>query len=73
VGGDGADVYVADVIDDDERKRRADIVRNMIAIDGFEGGEPSAYLLELSELWIAGEITVEELCDRIVDHHSKRK
>lgn len=61
------------MIDDAERKRREEIFCNAAAIGGFEGGAPSAYLLELAQMWFDGKITIQELRDRIVAHHSRRQ
>jgi hypothetical protein len=59
------------MIRDDERRRRESIFRNAAAIGGFEGSSPSEHLLALAQMWFDDEITVQELCDRIVAHHAR--
>lgn len=45
---------------------RAAAVRNAIAITRMEGGEPSAFCLELLALYVAGEISGVEMRERML-------
>jgi Antitoxin VbhA len=51
-------------------RRRASIA-NAVAITEMEGGRPSAYCREQLALFVAGEISVTEMCDRVVRHASR--
>ena len=54
--------------DEFERRQRDEAVRNAVAVSAFEGGEPSPYAAEQMRLFVDGEISVEEMRDRIVRH-----
>lgn len=45
---------------------RATAVRNAIAISRMEGGEPSAFCLELLGLYVSGEITGAQMRERML-------
>jgi Antitoxin VbhA len=51
---------------DRERQARVKIVKNAVAITRMEGGQPSAYCLELLALFEAGEISATEMRDRVI-------
>ena len=59
------------MIDEVERLRRQAIVRNAVAITAFEGGQPTQYAAQQLRLFVEGEITVEEMRDRVVKHASR--
>jgi hypothetical protein len=59
------------MIDDEGRRRRQAVVRNAVAITAFEGGQPSPYAAEQLRLFVEGEITVEEMRDRVVKNTSR--
>lgn len=65
------EVQGAGVIDEVDRRRRQDVVRNAVAITAFEGGQPSPYAAEQMRLFVEGEITVEEMRDRVVKNASR--
>jgi hypothetical protein len=48
--------------------QRASAVRNAIAITRMEGGEPSAFCLELVTLYVSGEISGAEMQKRMLRH-----
>jgi Antitoxin VbhA len=48
--------------DRDDREKAA---KNAIAITAMEGGKPSAHCQELIDLWVAGEISGEEMRSRM--------
>jgi hypothetical protein len=70
VAADG-EVQGGGVINKVERLRRQDAVRNAVAIAAFEGGAPSDYAVEQMRKFVAGEITVEEMRDRVVTNASR--
>jgi hypothetical protein len=59
------------VSDDPERRRRQKAVQNAVAITAIEGGAPSSYSAEQMRKFVAGEITVEEMRDRVVTNASR--
>lgn len=56
---------------DIDRIARERSVKNAIAITEMEGGQPSAYCREQLALFEAGEISVDEMCDRVVRYASR--
>ncbi len=54
-----------------DRVARGNSVKNAIAITEMEGGQPSAYCREQLALFEAGEISVTEMCDRVVSYASR--
>lgn len=59
------DRLASDAGSDVERAVRADSVRNAIAITEMEGGQPSAFCRELLSLYKAGEISGDEMRERM--------
>ena len=55
-----------------DRTAREEAVKNAIAITQQEGGEPSEYCREQLALFVAGEITVYEMRDRVVAYASRK-
>jgi Antitoxin VbhA len=51
---------------------REEAVKNAVAITQQEGGEPSAYCSAQLALFVAGEITVREMADRVVAYASRK-
>jgi hypothetical protein len=71
VAADGEIQGGAGVSDDPERRRRQKAVQNAVAITAIEGGAPSSYSAEQMRKFVAGEITVEEMRDRVVTNASR--
>ncbi len=55
-----------------DRTSRENAVKNAIAITQQEGGEPSDYCREQLALFVAGEISVTEMRDRIVAYVNRK-
>jgi hypothetical protein len=55
-----------------DRNAREEAVKNAVAITEQEGGQPSAYCREQLDRFIAGEITVREMADRVVAYASRK-
>lgn len=53
-------------------RHREEAVKNAIAITVMEGGEPSDYCREQIALFLAGEISVREMADRVVAYASHK-
>lgn len=51
-----------------EKVARAKAVKNAIAITRMEGGEPSAFCLELLAFYVSGDITGAEMQERMLRH-----
>jgi hypothetical protein len=54
-----------------DRVARGNSVKNAVAITEMEGGQPSAYCREQLALFEAGEISVNEMCERVVRYASR--
>jgi Antitoxin VbhA len=55
-----------------DRIAREEAAKNAVAITQQEGGEPSAYCREQLALFVAGEISVREMADRVVANASRK-
>lgn len=59
------------MISDEERAKRRYQVDQAHHSSRMEGKEPSLETLRLSELWVNGDITIEEWIDRAQDKYRK--
>ena len=59
-------------LSDEERQERRDIIKSSEHSLRLEGLESSEYSKELSERWIAGEITLEEHEALLEEHYGLR-
>jgi hypothetical protein len=55
-------------VSDEERDHRSATTRRSRHSLRLEGLKPSAYALEQSDKWVAGEITYEEYLERVLAH-----
>jgi hypothetical protein len=55
-----------------DRTAREEAAKNAVAITEQEGGQPSAYCSAQLVLFVAGEITVREMADRVVANASRK-
>jgi hypothetical protein len=55
-----------------DRAAREEAAKNAVAITAQEGGQPSPYCREQLALFVAGEISVREMADRVVANASRK-
>jgi hypothetical protein len=56
---------------DIERRRREDNLKTVRAISAFEGVRPSKFAEEQAALCVNGDISSDEMCDRVVQHWTR--
>jgi hypothetical protein len=55
-----------------DRTAREEAAKNAVAITQQEGGQPSEYCRTQLALFVAGEISVREMADRVVANASRK-
>jgi hypothetical protein len=56
---------------DIERRRREANLKTVRAISAFEGVQPSKFAEEQAALCVNGDISSDEMCDRVVQHWTR--
>jgi hypothetical protein len=56
---------------DIERRRREGNLKTVRAISAFEGVQPSKFAEEQAALCVNGDISSDEMCDRVVQHWTR--